>query len=307
MKGKDKRPNRIASNTEKKIIFHVSENSQLMAFLMTQMPFKSRNKVKSLLSAKRVSVDGKTMSQFDHPLVPGQKVEIGNEKKSTPAEAKVHTYSIVYEDQDLIVIDKPAGLLSIATESEKRDTAYSMLSDYVKKQNKANKIFIVHRLDRETSGLMLFAKSEDIKRKLQDSWNDTIIDRAYIAVVEGAVEKQQGTIVSYLFEDKSFRMHSSSNPEKGQKAVTRYTTLEKNRNYSLLKVNLETGRKNQIRVHMQELGHSVAGDKKYGAVTNPIRRLGLHAQQLAFVHPTTGKELNFETEIPKVFLRLFAK
>ncbi len=288
---------------DKKIIFNVSKNDQLLAFLLAQMPSRSRNKVKALLSAKKISVDGQTISQFDHPLVPGQKVEIG--KENTSAEKKVQEYSIVHEDQNLIVIDKQAGLLSIATESEKRDTAYSMLSDHVKKQKKTNKIFIVHRLDRETSGLMLFAKSEDIKRKLQDSWNDTIIDRTYIAVVEGTVEKQQGTIVSYLFEDKSFKMHSSSNPDKGQKAVTRYSVLKKNRGYSLLKVNLETGRKNQIRIHMQEIGRSVVGDKKYGATTNPIRRLGLHAQQLAFIHPTTGENLNFETEIPPSFLRLF--
>jgi len=303
MKKKDNRQTKISSNTNKGTVFQVKENGQLLAFLLTQMPSTSRTKIKSFLGAKRVLVDGQAISQFDHVLIPGQKVEISNEKFST--EKKIRDYEIVYEDQDIIVIDKQAGLLSIATENEKRATAYSMLSDHVKKQNKANKIFIVHRLDRETSGLMLFAKNEPVKRKLQDSWNDTIIDRSYIAVVEGTVEKQKGVVVSYLFEDNSFKMHSSPTPGKGQRAVTHYSTLKKNKNYSLLKVNLETGRKNQIRIHMQEMGHSVAGDKKYGAVTNPLRRLGLHALQLSFIHPTTGKTLNFETAIPAAFLRLF--
>jgi 23S rRNA pseudouridine1911/1915/1917 synthase len=152
---------------------------------------------------------------------------------------------------------------------------------------------------------MLFAKSEAVKDKLQESWNDTIIERTYIAVVEGAVEKQEGTITSYLSEDKVFKMHSSPKPGSGKEAITHFSVLKKNNAYSLLKVNLETGRKNQIRIHMQEIGHCVAGDKKYGATTSPIKRLGLHAQQLSFIHPVTGEKMNFETKIPRVFLRLF--
>lgn len=299
---KDNRINRKPTGTDKGTIFNVSETAELMSFLLAKT-LKSRTKIKSLLSAKMVLVDGQAISQFNHQLTPGQKVEISSERKS-PGK-KINGFTIIHEDQDLIVIDKHAGLLSIATENEKRATAYSMLSDHVKKQNINNKIFIVHRLDRETSGLMLFAKSEPVKRKLQDSWNDTIIDRTYIAVVEGTVEKQKDVIVSYLSEDKSFRMHSSPIPEKGQKAITNYATLKKNKNYSLLKVNLETGRKNQIRIHMQEIGHSVIGDKKYGATTNPIRRLGLHAQKLAFIHPSTGEKLSFTTRFPQTFLQLF--
>ncbi|MDX9881588.1 MAG: RluA family pseudouridine synthase [Prolixibacteraceae bacterium] len=303
MKKKDNKETKMPSDAKKGTVLRVTENGPLLAFLLAQMPSRSRTKIKSLLGAKKVLVDGQAISQFNHPLVPGQKVEINNEK--IPAEKKAMDYEMVYEDQDIIVIDKQAGLLSIATEKEKRATAYSMLSDHVKKQNNANKIFIVHRLDRETSGLMLFAKSEAVKRKLQDSWNDTIIDRSYIAVVEGTVEKQKGVVVSYLFEDKSFKMHSSPNPGRGQRAVTHYSLLKKNKKYSLLKINLETGRKNQIRIHAQEMGHSIIGDKKYGALTNPIRRLGLHAQQLSFIHPVTGQTLNFETAVPVAFSRLF--
>jgi 23S rRNA pseudouridine1911/1915/1917 synthase len=288
---------------QKNTVFHVSEKSGLMEFLMAQMPHKNRNNIKSLLSHKQVLVEGKPVSQFNHPLVPGQKVEISSNRISP--EQKFREYNIVYEDQHIIVIDKMAGLLSMATDNEKRATAYSLLSRHVKKQDKGNKIFIVHRLDRETSGLMLFAKSEAVKDKLQETWNDTIIERTYIAVVEGAVEKQEGTITSYLSEDKVFKMHSSPKPGSGKEAVTHFSVLKKNNAYSLLKVNLETGRKNQIRIHMQEMGHNIVGDKKYGATTSPIKRLGLHAQQLSFIHPVTGEKMSFETKIPRVFMKLF--
>ena len=288
---------------KKSNVFVVSEKSSLMEFLIAKMPHKSRNKIKSLLSHRQVLVEDKPVSQFNHPLIPGQRVEITGTRISP--EQKFREYTIEYEDQHIIVIYKATGLLSIATENEKRATAYSLLSQHVKKQNKDHKIFIVHRLDRETSGLMLFAKSEPVKNKLQEQWTDTVINRTYIALVEGAVKKEEGTITSYLSEDKIFRMHSSIAPGRGQKAITHFSVLKKNDAYSLLKVNLETGRKNQIRIHMQELGHSIVGDNKYGAVSNPIKRLGLHAQELSFIHPVTGKKMNFETKIPRAFLKLF--
>jgi 23S rRNA pseudouridine1911/1915/1917 synthase len=285
------------------MIFRVEEPAHLMEFLISTLPHKSRNNIKSLLGHRQVLVDGKPETQFNYPLSSGQKVEIIDTR--VEPEQKFKEYSIIYEDQYLIVIDKAAGLLSMATENEKRATAYSLLSNHVKKQDPGSKIFIVHRLDRETSGLMLFAKSESVKNKLQEAWNETIIERTYIAVVEGSVEKGEGTITSYLSEDKIFKMHSSNDPSRGRKAITHYSVLKKIPSYSLLTVNLETGRKNQIRIHMQELGHSIVGDKKYGAVANPIKRLGLHAQKLSFIHPATGQKMNFETKIPRAFLRLF--
>ncbi|MFW6310275.1 MAG: RluA family pseudouridine synthase [Prolixibacteraceae bacterium] len=291
------------SSKQNSLSFTVTENSLLMDFLKTQMPHKSRNNIKSLLSHKQVLVEGKPVSQFNFPLSPGQKVEISSNR--ILPEQKFREYSIVYEDHHLIVIDKMAGLLSMATENEKRNTAYSLLSKHVKKQERGNKIFIVHRLDRETSGLMLFAKSEPVKIKLQEFWNETVLERTYIAVVEGMVEKQEGTISSYLSEDKVFKMHSSQTPKDGKKAVTHFSVLKKNKGYSLLKVNLETGRKNQIRIHMKEMGHPIAGDKKYGATTNPMKRLGLHAMKIAFIHPVNGEKMNFETKIPRAFRRLF--
>ncbi len=199
----------------------------------------------------------------------------------------------------------PASLSFPSTEKQKDNTAYSILSSHVKKQDPRNRIFVVHRLDRETSGLMMFAKSEKIQKLLQESWNATIEERTYLAVVEGYVEKKQDTITSYLVESKALIVYSSKNPEVGQKAVTHYEVLKSNKNFSLLKVNLETGRKNQIRVHAKGMGHSVIGDEKYGAKTDPIKRLGLHAWVLAFKHPTTGKDFRFETEIPAKFTNLF--
>jgi 23S rRNA pseudouridine1911/1915/1917 synthase len=285
------------------IVFQVAENALLMEFLMAQMPGKSRSKIKFLLGNKQVLVDGNVVSQFNHSLIPGQKIEISKER--VELEKKSREYSIIYEDDELIVIEKQAGLLSISTAKEKRATAYSLLSNYVKKQNIDNKIFVVHRLDRETSGLMLFAKSQEVKYHLQELWNNTVIERNYIAVVEGAVEKPEGVITSYLVEGKTFKVHSSQDPKRGKKAITNYKVLKKKKDYTLLKVNLETGRKNQIRVHFQDIGHSIAGDKKYGAISNPLKRLGLHAQQLSFIHPLSGKKLFFETKVPSEFLRLF--
>lgn len=294
---------RSNANNPKDLIFMVSEENILMDFLIKELPHKNRNNIKSLLRNKQVLVDDQPVSQFNHPLASGQKVKISGNRSRM--EQKFREFTIVFEDEDLIVIDKSAGLLSIATKNEKRNTTFSMLSDYVKKADAGNKIFIVHRLDRETSGLMVFAKNEKVKHLLQEKWNEAVLEKTYIAVVEGPVEKQGGTIISYLFEDKVFRMHSSPNPKKGLKAVTHFSVLKTNKNYTLLDVNIETGRKNQIRVHMQEMGHSIVGDKKYGATTNPIRRLGLHAQKLEFIHPTTGEKLYFETKIPAAFMRLF--
>jgi len=212
---------------------------------------------------------------------------------------------ILFEDEYLIVIEKEAGLLSISTDKETEKTAYSMLSHHVKKADPKNKIFVVHRLDRETSGVMLFAKSQEIQSLLQEEWKKTIMERTYVAVVEGQFEKEAGTITSWLRESKALIVYSSQDPSTGQKAVTHFKVLKQNNGYALLEINLETGRKNQIRVHMKVIGHSIAGDKKYGATTNPLKRLGLHAQILSFMHPKTGKVVRFETMIPLKFLKLF--
>jgi 23S rRNA pseudouridine1911/1915/1917 synthase len=283
--------------------FEVEQDSELLIFLLKKMPQKSRNDVKVLLRDKKVFVEGEAISQFNQPLAPGQKVEIRWEKQ--PEEIKIRGLKIIFEDQYLIVIDKEAGVLSIATEKQKENTAYSVLSEYVKRQDPANKIFVVHRLDKETSGIMMYAKSQKIQKALQEKWNDNILERTYLAVVEGIVTKPVGKIISYLTESKALIMYSSQNPEYGQKAVTYYEVSQISKTNTLLQVNLETGRKNQIRVHMKDLGHSIIGDDKYGATTNPIKRLGLHAWVLAFTHPVSRETMRFETQVPKVFLDLF--
>lgn len=281
----------------------VIEVTELMPFLIKQLPGKSRDNIKSLLKHRQVIVDGKPVSQYNHLLKPGQQVELFSER--LPREKSFREYNIVFEDHHLIVIDKHAGLLSISTENEKRHTAYSLLSEHVKRQDPDNKIFVVHRLDRETSGLMVFAKNETIKFALQKYWEESVIERNYIAVVEGIVTQQSGTITSWLWEDKNYFVHSTNEQGKGQWSVSNFITLKTSRENSMLRFNLETGRKNQIRVHSMDMGHSIAGDKKYGAKTNPLKRLGLHAQSLSFIHPVTSEKLNFETNIPRSFQALF--
>ncbi len=283
--------------------FEVTESTELMQFLLDQLAHKSRNNIKTLLKNKQIMVDDRPVTQYNHPLQPGQQVAVRWER--VPEEKQYRGITIVYEDKDLIVIDKHAGLLSMATHDEKQKTAYSMLSSHVKKARASNKIFIVHRIDRETSGLMMFAKSEKVQQLLQESWHTIIRERTYTALVEGEVAKPEDTITSYLKESSALMVYSSQNPAHGDKAVTHYQTIKKNKNYSLLTVNLETGKKNQIRVHLRDIGHTIVGDKKYGSKIHPIGRLGLHASVLAFTHPVSGKEFRFESQVPRKFLRLF--
>jgi 23S rRNA pseudouridine1911/1915/1917 synthase len=287
----------------KEVALKVSETTELMKFLIEKFPEKSRTTIKSMLAHKQVTIDDMVTTKFDFPLKRGQMVYLN--KKKTDEKPRFRGMRIVHEDADIIVIEKGSGLLSIATDAEKSKTAYSMLSEYVKKFDPKNLIFIVHRLDRDTSGLMMFAKSKKVQEALQKDWNESIIERSYVVVVEGEVEKTEGTITSWLKENKALVMYSSQIPDDGQKAITNYKVLKVGKQFSLLEVKLETGRKNQIRAHMKDLGHSVTGDKKYGAKLNPIGQMGLHARVLAFKHPITGKTFRFDTPIPGKFLKLF--
>lgn len=280
--------------------FTVSEPAELMAFLIAQLPHKNRNNIKSLLSNKQILINGKVYTQFNHPLQPGQVVTVAANR--APETTQYRGLTILYEDPGLIVINKQAGLLSMATNKERDRTAYGILSDYVKKENPNNKIFIIHRLDRDTSGVMMFAKSEKVQQLMQESWNDTTKQRTYVALVEGVPAPEQGTITSYLHESKALIVYSSQNPDNGQLSITNYVVAKSGNGYSLLELELETGRKNQIRVHMQDIGHPITGDKKYGATTDPIGRLGLHAAVLAFEHPITGESMQFDAPVPKLFL-----
>ena len=280
----------------------VPEKSILMQFLLQQLKAKNRDNIKSLLRNRQVWVNGQIVSQFNHELLPGHQVMIKWERTAEGLPGR--DIRLVYEDEYIVVIYKQAGLLSIATGAEKEVTAYSLLSAYVKNQNPGNRIFVVHRLDRDTSGLMLFAKSTNVQSLLQRSWQTSISERTYVAVVNGKVEEPEGTIRSYLYESKSLIMHSTTDPGKGELAITHYRTLKAGKEYTLLEVSLETGKKNQIRVHMQDIGHGIAGDRKYGTGDNPLGRLALHASVLAFLHPITGKPMRFASKIPAAFLKL---
>lgn len=283
-------------------VFKVDNSMELMKFLMEKMPENSRNSIKSMLTHKRVLVDDEVVSQYNYLLKAGQTVSIGKAKIS---KQDLKGVTILYEDKDIIVIEKAKGLLSVATAKEKDNTAYSILKKYLKEKDPKNMIFVVHRLDRDTSGVMLFAKTAKAQDILQTNWNDMVKERTYVAVVEGTMEKDSDTITSYLAENKAYITYSTDNKEEGKKAISTYKVLKKNKRYSMVEVNIETGRKNQIRVHMQELGHSVIGDKKYGATTNPIKRLGLHAHSIVFTHPITKEVFSFTSEIPNEFNTLF--
>ncbi|MDA3880841.1 MAG: RluA family pseudouridine synthase [Prolixibacteraceae bacterium] len=297
IKGKSKLP--------KDIILHVKTEDELLKYLLKELQGKNRNNIKSLLTNKQVIVNRKVESRYNHKLMPGDEVKIDNRRSNTPNILTARGFSIIFEDEHLIVIDKHAGILSIATEKEKSHTAYNFLSKHVKYENASNKIFIVHRLDRETSGLMIFAKNIKVQHLLQDNWRDMITERTYIAIAEGVVKNDHGVIKSYLQESKSLKVHSSQNPDAGKLSITNYKVLKRTNEYTMLEVRLDTGRKNQIRVHMQEIGHSLIADKKYGATSNPIGRLGLHSRTLGFIHPVTKEPLRFQTVIPRKFTRLF--
>lgn len=282
----------------------VTAEQELLVYLLEQLSGKSRNSVKSILTRGQVLVNSHVVTKHNHPLLPGDTVTVKFGVSS--GGTRMVGLSILYEDDDIIVVEKEAGLLSMASENEKQLTVYRQLTDHVRREGKKNRIFIVHRLDRDTSGVMMFAKSGQVQRLLQENWRTAVKDRTYIALVEGTVENEKGTVVSWLKETSTLLMYSSPTPNDGQKAVTHYKALEKNAKMTLLKINLDTGRKNQIRVHMQDLGHPIVGDKKYGAEGQAsIGRLGLHAHVLAFKHPITGKMHRFESPIPKSFLKPF--
>lgn len=275
----------------------------LLEFLIAAMPHRKRTTVKELLQHNCVKAAGTVTTRFDHPLHAGDAVEV-NLTREWPRFYN-RRVKLVYEDDDIIVINKGYGLLSMGNDKVREGTAYSILKEYVKWENPRNKIFIVHRLDRDTSGLMMFARNVEAKEGMQHNWNNMVLDRKYLAVVEGKVENDEGVVRSYLVENTRYEVYSTQDPQVGgQLAVTRYKVLARGNGYTLLEVSLDTGRKNQIRVHMKDIGHPIAGDRKYGAKSSPIHRLALHAQTLRFIHPITRREMRFETPVPAAFAKM---
>ena len=281
----------------------VKSETTLLAYLFELLSHQSKSSVKSLLKHGQVSVNGNTATHFDTPLVPGDKVFISHEKGQVVFNHP--QLKIVWEDEELIVVNKKDGLLSVSDSPTQERTAYFLLNEYAKKINPRNRIFILHRLDRGTSGLMMFAKNKNIQEYLRENWHETITRRTYVALIEGTPEKKEDTIISYLAENNRMKVFCTD-PQNGKEAVSHYHILKNNAEYSLLEVDLETGRKNQIRAQMEFIGHPVAGDPKYGALTDPAGRLMLHARRLFFIHPATNQEMRFETPVPPQF-REFVK
>ncbi|MEA5061453.1 MAG: RluA family pseudouridine synthase [Erysipelotrichaceae bacterium] len=281
--------------------FKVRKQCELLEFLIQTMPGQSRNAIKGLLSHHCVSVDGAPISQFNFTLYPEDTVIISK----TPIHKKKQSkLPIIFEDDEMIVLNKPSGLLTIASDKEKGKTAYRMLTDYVQAKDKHNRIFIVHRLDEDTSGVLIVAKNAALKDAWQKDWNSLVIDRGYFAIVEGKMNQSEGTIKSYLKENSLNLMYSTNDKKHGKLSVTHYKVMKENDKYSLLDVHIDSGRKNQIRVHLGDLKHWVIGDDKYGEPSNPLHRLGLHSYSLVLKHPFTGKVLTFKLPLPKEFSEL---
>lgn len=283
--------------------FRPMETTQLLQFLLTAMSDRKRTTVKDYLKHRQVMVNGNVTTQFDFELQSGDNVAVNTSREFQTL--RNPRLSIVYEDDDIVVVNKGYGLLSVGTDKIKTGTAYSILRDYLKRVDPRNKLFIVHRLDQHTSGLMMFAKNVRAKEAMQHNWNNMVLERRYVAVVEGgAPDPSEGIVRSRLAENAEHVVYVTADAEAGREAVTEYRTLAARGNYALVELQLATGRKNQIRVHMQQIGHPIAGDRKYGAATAPIRRLALHARTLRFVHPRTRRDMNFSTPVPASFKSL---
>lgn len=285
-------------NVSTLLTFKVAQEALLIEFLMEKMHGISRNRAKALISNRVVLVNNAITTHPLTELKAGQVVQVDRSKRKMAFHS--NELDIVYEDPYLLIIDKYPGLLSMSNNS-RQQTVQSVLNRYLEKGGGRNTSHLVHRLDRDTSGLMVYAKDVQTQQSLVRGWQELVTDRRYIALVEGELENPRGVVKSWLTEDKRFVTHSSPVDNGGKFAVTHYNVLVSSNGYSLVECELETGRKNQIRVHMADLGHPVVGDHKYGSDNDPIRRLGLHAYMLCFTHPVTGKHMRFETPVPALF------
>ncbi len=267
------------------------------------LPDHNATKVKSLLRHRQLAVNGTATTQFDYPVKEGDEVWV-NYGGSFDVFKHPHL-KLVYEDESILVVDKGYGMLSTAAGNVKDDTVFSVMRKYVKRRNEHARVFIVHRLDRDTSGLMLLTRTAKAREKLVKNWTQMVLERHYEAVVEGVVDDDEGLIQSYLYDgDDNYTVHSTDNPEKGELAKTRFMVLERGADKTLVQLSLRKGLKNQLRVHMSTKGHPISGDRKYGGHPNAIKRLALHATRLKIVHPGTGEEMTFHSAVPESFKEL---
>lgn len=282
--------------------YEVAEEGVLLDWMLRNVKGKSRNKLKDILRGHGVYVDGKCVIQFDHHLMPGMKITVSKTKKT--ASFKSRYFKIAYEDRFLIVVDKSVGVLSMAAGHSSLNMK-ALLDAYFETSGQKCRAHVVHRLDRETSGLMVYAKDMETEQILEHNWHDIVYDRRYVAVVSGEIVDDGGTISSWLKDNSSYITYSSPVDNGGKYAVTHFHVLNRTTTHSLVEYKLETGRKNQIRVHSADIGHPVCGDLKYGNGDNPIGRLCLHAYMLCFFHPVTRERMEFITSIPHTFKQLF--
>lgn len=273
-------------------------DSPLLALLFHFFPQSSKNTLREWIQEGRVEVDGETVKNASFGVLKGQSILIRQRKRATRT-----GISILYEDRDYVIVDKSSGLLSVSTAFEKGETLHALL----KAHYHPRKVFVVHRLDQDTSGVMVFALNQEACDRIKGLFEIHDIEREYTGVVEGALSPSSGKWQSFLYEDSNYVVHETTDEAKGRLAITHYKTVDSSKRYSLVELKLETGRKNQIRVHCQSAGHSIVGDKKYGARSNPIKRLCLHAHLLSFQHPFTKKMMRFESPIPEEFKRLLMK
>lgn len=293
------------SNNNKNDYWHftVNEENKLLEFLLANVKGESRSKIKATLQGRGIKVNGKTVTRFDYPLNAGMKVAVSKSKRNTDI-FKSRYVKILYEDRFIVVIEKNIGILSMAAGHSSLNVKV-VLDDYFRKSRQKCTAHVVHRLDRDTSGLMIYAKDIRTEQILEHNWHDIVYDRRYVAVVSGEMENDEGTIANWLKDNSAYITYSSPFDNGGKYAVTHFHTLDRTTEHSLVEYRLETGRKNQIRVHSADMGHPVCGDVKYGNGDDPVRRLCLHAYILCFYHPVTNEPMEFETMIPACFRKLF--
>lgn len=282
--------------------YEVMQDDTLLNFLLNNVK-ESRSKIKATLQGRGIKVNGKTVTQFDFPVAKGTKIDVSKTKRNND-KLKSRYVKIVYEDQYLVVIEKNIGILSMAA-GHKSLNVKAVLDDYFKKSRQRCTAHVVHRLDRDTSGLMIYAKDMETEHILEHNWHDIVFDRRYVAVLSGEMEEDEGTIENWLKDNKAYVTYSSPVDNGGKYAITHFRTLDRTTEHSLVEFKLETGRKNQIRVHSADMNHPVCGDVKYGNDDDPIHRLCLHAYMLCFYHPVTHQPMEFQTMIPAQFRHIF--
>lgn len=283
-------------------VYTVEEDAQLLDWLIANLKGLSRNKVKDTLHGRGIKVNGKIVTQFDYPLTRGMKISVSKSKKNDTFKSRY--VNLVYEDPYLVVIEKKPGILSMAA-GHKSLNVKTVLDDYFRQTKQRCTAHVVHRLDRDTSGLMVYAKDMQTEQTLEHEWHNIVYDRRYVAVVSGEMEENEGTIANWLKDNKAYVTYSSPVDNGGKYAVTHFHVLDRTTEHSLVEYKLDTGRKNQIRVHSADMNHPVCGDVKYGNGDDPIHRLCLHAYMLHFFHPVTRARMEFDTPIPSQFRMLF--